>query len=172
MKYFFLDTEWADANAKDLVSLALIDDAGQNCFYAERDPLPESPTEFARTVVYSRLDRGAAALKDAEFCRRLRAFLGAFPDAFVLFDHANDGKLLNYALDGLDLPPADLTVCGARVQPNVTHMLRDGEFTRLFEDWFAVLPEVRAARRHNALVDAQALRAAFLQVTGKVIPQG
>lgn len=38
----FIDTEWADAFASELVSLALVSDCGRFEFCAERDPLPAS----------------------------------------------------------------------------------------------------------------------------------
>lgn len=34
--YYFLDTEWADADGHDLVSLALVDESGERSLYAER----------------------------------------------------------------------------------------------------------------------------------------
>lgn len=46
--YLFLDTEGADQDATKLVSLALVSDDGQPRFYAEIDPLPESPTSLCR----------------------------------------------------------------------------------------------------------------------------
>jgi len=46
--FFFLDTEWADPIGCELVSLALISEYGARHFYAERDPLLASPTDFVR----------------------------------------------------------------------------------------------------------------------------
>ncbi len=164
-KYLFLDVEWADAEAADLVSLALITDDGQHCFYAERKPLPESPTEFVKAVVYPCLDRGVSALDDFHFCRELRAFLGPFAEAFVLFDHEHDGNLMEHALSGFSLSAAEKNACGPYVMPNRTLMLREGDFSTFFETWFVAHPQ---ARRHHALVDANALRMAFLRTTGRI----
>lgn len=164
-RYLFLDTEWADANAKHLVSLALVSDDGKRCFYAERDPLPTSPTEFVARVVYPLLERGAAARRDAVFCCELRAFIGQDTDAFVLFDHTHDDELLLHALAGFGLNHEELSGCVPYARPNMTLMYRDYAITALMESWFATHPEDKA-RRHHALVDAHVLRLGFLAVTG------
>jgi len=57
---FFLDTEWADTLGSELVSVALVAEDG-DFFYAERDTLPEHPTDFVRQVVYRQLNRGPSA---------------------------------------------------------------------------------------------------------------
>ncbi len=54
----FLDCEWADVLASDLVSLALVSLDLQHAFYAERDPLPVDPTLWVKTVVHPLFDRG------------------------------------------------------------------------------------------------------------------
>ena len=82
--YFFLDTEWADPIGSELVSLALVSEDGAYRFYAERDLLPTTPTDFVRHVVYPLLERGPAALSDQAMTTGLRAFLGASPEPVVL----------------------------------------------------------------------------------------
>lgn len=56
----FIDTEWADVLASELVSLALVGDCGRYEFYAERDPLPDKPTDFVRSLC---IRYSSAALK-------------------------------------------------------------------------------------------------------------
>jgi len=165
-RYLFLDTEWADEKAKDLVSLALVSDDGTRCFYAERDPLPISPTEFVARVVYPLLERGAAARRDVVFSCALRAFIGQDTDAFILFDHAHDGELLLHALAGFGLSYDELANCVPYARPSMTLMHRDQAMTALMESWFATHP-IDKARRHHARVDAHVLRVAFLAVTGR-----
>ena len=63
----FIDTEWADALANELVSLALVSDCGRFEFYAEREPLPSAGNDFVRDVVYPLLERGERALPDPQF---------------------------------------------------------------------------------------------------------
>jgi hypothetical protein len=48
----FIDTEFADQTARELVSIALVSQDGRFEFYAERDPLPAAPSDFVRTVVF------------------------------------------------------------------------------------------------------------------------
>jgi hypothetical protein len=48
----FIDTEFAEQTARELVSIAMVSQDGRFEFYAERDPLPVTPSDFVRTVVY------------------------------------------------------------------------------------------------------------------------
>lgn len=54
----FLDTEWADEQGRELVSLALVSEDGQRVFYAERKPLPGWPTDWVSWVVYRKKTYG------------------------------------------------------------------------------------------------------------------
>lgn len=164
--YLFLDTEWADAAGTELVSLALVSEDGHQRFYAERDPLSLSPSDFVRQHVYPLLDRGDAALPDIEFTTSLRAFLRKLASPYVLFDFPNDGALLKYAIAGFNLPEAVSRQCGPVPATVLTKMLRDERMTRILEDWFRRHPDA-AARRHHAAVDADALRWAWLATTGR-----
>jgi hypothetical protein len=161
----FIDTEWADVLANDLVSLALVSDCGRYEFYAERDPLPANGTDFVREVVYPLLDRGERALPDSEFTRQLHEFLGrmqglAKPERItVAYDHRNDLDLLGIALEAFDAPDTpprpyfqehDLGTLGL-------------PYKRAVEDCFT-RDEGASARRHHALVDARVNRDAWLRV--------
>ena len=167
MSYLFLDTEWADPGGSELVSLALISEDGTHQFYAERDPLPEVATDFVRSVVYPLLERGRWRMTDQEMTTGLRAFLGAVPEPIVLADYPNDLALLQYVIAGFDLSDDQAAACGPVPQPVLTRMLKEGAMGILVEDYFAGLPAA-AARRHHALIDAEALRMAWLVVTGRV----
>jgi len=161
----FIDTEWADVLANELVSLALVSDCGRYEFYAERDPLPSNGTDFVKAVVYPRLDRGERALPDAEFTRRLHVFLGtaqgaAKPDRVtVAYDHRNDLDLLGIALEGFDAPDTPPRPYFAE-----TDLASLGQpYQRAVEQCFAADSGL-AARRHHALVDARVNRDAWLRV--------
>lgn len=160
--YFFLDTEWADANGTALVSLALVSEDGTREFYAEREVLPEHPTDFVREQVYPLLDRGDAIFSDQAMTTALRAFFKGVELPYVLADFPNDLKLFHCVLDGFD----DVSSGPKHRTPAVvtTLMDRDPRMTRLLERWFAMHPD-DAARRHHALVDARALRMAWLAAT-------
>lgn len=165
--YLFLDCEWADVMGADLVSLALVSADGRQLFYAERDPLPECPTDFVRAAVYPLLERGSAALSDAAFTSELRRFLRGIERPYVLFDYHNDGALLQYVLAGFDLSDDQASACGPIPSPVMTKMVREGLMTRVLEAWFEAHPEA-SARRHHAAVDAEALRQAWLAATGRI----
>ena len=167
MTYLFLDTEWADPAGSELVSLALITEDGVHRFYAERDPLPEVATDFVRSVVYPLLERGRWSMTDRAMTTGLRAFLGAVNDPIVLADYPNDLALLQYVIAGFDLSDDQAAACGPIPQLVMTRMLKEGAMGMLVEDYFAGHPAA-AARRHHALIDAEALRMAWLVITGRI----
>lgn len=152
MVKLFLDCEWADANGSELVSLALVSEDGAARFYAEVNPLPANPTDFVRFVVFPLLEHGYFAMQKTDITEGLRSFLERFREPFVLYDNAADGALFRFALEGFDLP--------ARLGPlpavNQTLVLCD-DVAALIERYFREHPAA-AARRHHALVDAEALR--------------
>ena len=164
MTNLFLDTEWANDATRELVSLALVSQDGDHRFYAERDPLPSAPASFVSEVVYPLLDRGKVALPDVEFCATLREFLGQFEDPLVLADGSLDFKLLAHALNGFGLP-------GLPPPPSWRPMLVTyGDVLMQIENYFEARADAKA-RRHHALVDAEALRIAWLAVMRKAAAQ-
>ena len=155
--YFFLDTEWADVTGSELVSIALVSEDGFHRFYAERNPLPERATDFVKHVVYPLLQRGPAAMIDQAMTTGLRAFLGAAPEPIVLADYHNDFSLLRYVLEGFELSDEQAAACGLIPRPVKMRVLKEGMMGMLVEDYFAA-HSAAAARRHHAMVDAEALR--------------
>ena len=167
MTYLFLDTEWADPTGSELVSLALVREDGIHRFYAERDPLPDMATDFVRSVVYPLLERGRWCMTDRAMTTGVRAFLAAFANPIVVADYPNDLALLQYVVAGFDLPDDQAAACGPIPRAVMTRILKEGAMGMLIEDYFAGHPHA-AARRHHALIDAEALRMAGLVVTGRV----
>lgn len=163
----YLDCEWADPEGQQLVSLALISEDGEQAFYAERDPLPAVATEFVRGVVYPRLDRGSVALNDAVFTRTLREFLLGFERPCAIYDHALDGHLLRLALSGFNLTDMEAAACGPIPRVQALLIGDNGAIAMFIEDWFDAHPKAKA-KRHHALVDAEALRMAHLAATGRI----
>lgn len=165
----FLDTEWADPQGQQLVSLALISEDGEHVFYAERDPLPAKPTGFVRDVVYPLLDRGQHAMGDRLFTTQLRRFLRDMDHPCVIFDHGGDAVLLQHALAGFNLPSAEAKLCGPILRAETRNVAENGTISQLIEDWFDSHPGAKASR-HHAKVDAEALRMAYLALSGKIEP--
>ncbi|WP_223250337.1 hypothetical protein [Marilutibacter maris] len=158
MRLFF-DCEWSDAEGRQLISLALLDSSAQHRFYVERDPLPNTPSDFVREVVYPLLDRGATTLPDLAFTSAPRTFLAGFEDPLILADAGEDFMLLSHALGGFGQP-------GWPPAPPWRPMLVTfGDVLMRIEDYFDARPEART-RRHHAMVDAEALRWAFETIGG------
>lgn len=153
----FLDTEWNNDVARELVSLALIHEDGERHFYAERYPRPEGPSSFVRSLVYPLLT--GPVLSDTEFGVQLRAFTASFGHPRVHFDGAIDQRQLTRALTGFGSWSGSVPAWEPVL---ITHPdVLDEQ-----ERYFATRPEA-AARRHHAGVDAEALRWAWKKVIGK-----
>ncbi|MCR6687077.1 3'-5' exoribonuclease [Pseudoxanthomonas sp.] len=148
----FLDTEWADLDGANLVSLALVSQDGQFKLYVERDPLPPPGSEFVEHVVYPLLERGSGALPDTELVERVRAFLASFKSPVVFADHPNDHALLGRILSSAS-PPVDW----------VPIFVDQSDVRGHVETYFERRPEARRLR-HHAAVDAEALRWAWCYV--------
>ena len=151
----FLDTEWADEDGRELVSLALVSEDARHVFYAERKPLPGWPTDWVSWVVYPRLCGGSCALADNLFTARLRAFLRSVPSPVVCFDADNDLALLELALAEFGKPgrAIDEPVCFG------IKKLTGRSYEDAIEAVFRKFPQALKGR-HNALVDAFAMRQA------------
>ena len=167
VKRLFLDTEWADAKGRELVSLALVSECGVRQFYAEIDTLPPTPTEFVKTTVYPLLDRSPAhTMSKARLTAELRGFLTATRRPCIVADYQNDLVLARLAIAGFDLPDPAAGACGPIPRPVHWRILDDGLTQMVLEDYFDSHLDAKR-RRHHALVDAQALRATWLAMTGQ-----
>ncbi|OZB62763.1 MAG: hypothetical protein B7X39_20915 [Lysobacterales bacterium 14-68-21] len=159
----FLDCEWADVSAQQLVSLALISEDGKHRFYGEMAPLPSRPTVFVQTVVYPLLEHGWVSMRADEMAQSLRRFFAQHDEPVVIFDHPDDGRLLRRALLGFTNPPQ------LSSEPQYREALVSREsIAHCIERYFLQHPDA-ARRRHHAGVDAEALRWAWsqLQIEGE-----
>jgi hypothetical protein len=157
----FLDTEWADELATELVSLALIGHDEQYVFYAERHPLPDKPMDFVRSVVYPLLQRGESAMPDFSFAARLQTFIEEVTLATderptIAYDYSADRGFFDYAYGGFEgrgpsLAPVDYFYLETL----------DPRYSLGFEAYFSS-DQQAAATRHHALTDARAARAGYL----------
>lgn len=150
----YLDCEWADVLASELVSIALVSADGVHTFYAERDPLPTDPVPWVRSVVYPLLERGVAAMDDATLTRRLRDFLASLSKPSIHYDFGHDRSLCQYVIDGLEVSEPQGPI------PAVTWVRLDGLHAAC-EHWWREHPEL-CGKRHHALIDAMALRGAAM----------
>ncbi len=149
----FLDSEWANDALREPVSLALISEDGEHVFYAERDPLPSMPSSFVRDSVYPLLNRGQAAMMDSVMTQALRSFLEPLGNCEIFADAPLDFSMLSRVWNGRDRTPPE--------PPFRTRLAREGNLMPSVERYFELNPDYRALR-HHALVDAMALRSAWI----------
>lgn len=164
--YLFLDTEWADIEGRELVSMALVSESGASTFYAERDPLPKYPTDFVARTVYPLLQRDHHALSDQKFADSLITYLRQQVSPHVVADYPNDLRLFREVISWRGCNSLD-TEWGNGVP--CTLMCRDAVTTAHLERWFSLNPQLSRSR-HHALVDANGLRMAWLASTGRLSP--
>jgi len=150
----FLDVEWADVLASELVSIALVSDDGEHQFYGERDPLPTEPSPWVASVVYPLLERGASAMNDAALTRGLREFLTTIAEPWIYYDSGHDRGLCQFVIDGMDEVEPEGPMVNVRWQ-------RLDDMASACERWWKDHPENRS-QRHHARIDAMALRGAYL----------
>lgn len=160
MNLLFLDCEWADVLASELVSIALVPLDGERVFYAERTALPE-PTPWAAEAVYPRLSRGSTVMDDAAMTRALRAYLADFDEVSICYDHGANRAFCEAVLDGPE--SVDSEALGPR--PREVRWDRVRDMGRALERWWRARPD-SVRHRHHALMDAQALRGAWLSLWG------
>jgi len=152
--HLFLDCEWADVLASELVSIALVSLDGEHLFYAERERLPVDSTPWVAAVVYPLLQRGRYVMTDEGMSLALRTFLASVERPQICYDFGADRMLCQYVIDGFEVPeplgpaPVDLT----------WRLLTDT--SSAVEQWWKAHPDARG-QRHHALADAQALRGAW-----------
>lgn len=149
----FLDSEWANDALRELVSLALVSEDGEHVFYAERDPLPTMPSSFVRETVYPLLNRGQAAMTDIVMTDALRNFLEPMGACEIFADAPLDFSMLSRTWNGGDRISSE--------QPFHMRLAREGNLMPSVERYFELNPDQKALR-HHALVDAMALRSAWI----------
>lgn len=149
----FLDSEWANDALRELVSLALVSEDSEHVFYAERDPLPGTPSSFVSKTVYPLLERGPAAMNDQAMTKALRTFLEPLGACEIFADAPLDFSMLKRVWMGNDRTPPEASFR--------TRLAREGNLMPSVERYFELNPD-QQARRHHALVDALALRSAWI----------
>lgn len=160
MSTLILDTEFADAEATEWVSVGLVPlDAGLPSFYVERKVLPDA-TEFVRTVVYPLLDRGDLAMPDSMAADALRRYLNRLPPPVTIaFDASVDWPVF---LGVLNHPMARESVPEIQSMA-IALIIGSRYFEALQRIWVS---DERRHRRHHALVDAGVQRDAYLAALG------
>lgn len=89
------------------------------------------------------------------------------PSPYILADYPNDLRLLHRVIDGFYLSSVQKATLGRMPELVTTQMLRDEAVSALLEAWFRQNP-TESDRRHHAMVDANALRMAWLAATGRI----
>lgn len=147
----FCDTEWSNVEGDALLSVGLVAEDGRWC-YVELPKHPQS-TPFVQQVVWPLLKGEPYRCERPEAKERIKAFLKQVGATCVFSDFFNDVYLLEDLLEGR---PVGVQLVHRREQ-----MLLNA-----YEEVFAKHPWAKE-ERHNALIDAFALRSAYYHVYEK-----
>lgn len=153
----FFDTEFTELGIDPrLISIGLIDEAGERSFYAELSDTYDlkDVSDFARLAVLPLLEGGAARMTMHELGERLSAWLEAFDEPVKLATDSTawDWPWIQEIFGELDAWPTNLD--------GKPFLLSGGGFSLAVEKAIAA----NGLRRHHALDDAVANRLALLAV--------
>lgn len=111
-------------------------------------------------MAHALLEREGYAMTDLELTRSLRRFLEGIDDPVLLHDGLRDRKVLYRALGGF----GHVGDFGLMPRLRTVHVLFD-DIRPGIKRYFKAHPEADK-RRHHTLVDAEALRWAYIEATG------
>ncbi|MCX9157777.1 hypothetical protein OPU71_16760 [Niveibacterium sp. 24ML] len=157
----FLDCEFTRFEQRQLISLALVSEAGPRCYVELTDFKPSSCSDFVREVVLPLLRllpttaEGPAPL----VASAVRDWLDAQGALTLVFDYTGDLELLDGLLGGRH-PSIEATI---DIGPLTSHPAFAEAQERIWRS--------RAQMRHHALIDALALAEAW-KALGQALGQG
>ncbi len=161
MRRIFLDTEFTQFRDGRLLSLGLVADDGHEFYVEIADPARHAEaSEFCKDVVIRQfgLATGAAVRDDAAAGARLAAWLAAFePPIAIAYDYKLDWRFFEGALRAAGQWQALASTLRAEDVAGIAAPGTPGEAAQN-----AVFEASSSPCRHHALVDARALRAAWL----------
>ncbi len=158
----FADTEFADFESLDPLSVALVSEDGSHEFYAEIFDCETPPSDFVRQIVLPLMQGGEHRLLYSEASERLARWIAALPHhPTIIVDYPGDWIILNEMLTsaGMQSKPAALMLFPAFELAGRERLgaeraaieLAAEKMPALMEEHFLLDP-----RRHHALVDARA----------------
>lgn len=146
----FLDTEFTDLRAPELLSLGIVSEAADE-FYAELDFNRAACSPFVATTVLPLLANEPCAREVV--AESLRGWLGRFENPVIVYDSPTDWVMFLSLFASTHVPVNGLLLEYDR-----------WDWQRFEERVDAYFESRETARRHHALHDARALREAWLQM--------
>jgi hypothetical protein len=164
---FFLDTEFSDlSDNAELISLGAIAESGES-FYLEVAPLPSPISDFVKAEVVPHLEGGALAVSLRDLEARFIEWLSRWPTATLVMDSDWDILILRRTFTGENSrAPGPL-----RFRPHGREILTidlcqgttyEGDGLVKYFDTLYKMEREPGFRKHHALDDAKAMRAAII----------
>lgn len=174
---FFIDTEFSDlSDAAELISLGAIAETGET-FYREVAPLPSPLSDFVKAEVAPHLEGGAVAVSLRDLEARLIEWLSRWPTATLVMDSDWDIFILRKTFTNdisrapgpLRFRPHGREILTVELQLDTTY---EGDGLVKYFDTLYKMERESGFRKHHALDDAKAMRAAILAAEAVVRAKG
>lgn len=163
----FIDTEFSDlSDAAELISLGAITETGETC-YLEVTPLPAQLSDFVQAEVVPHLEGGAVAVSLRAVEARFIEWLARWPSAALVMDSDWDIFVIRKAFTGetsrepgpLRFRPHGREILTIDLRLDTTY---EGDGLVAYFDALYKTEKQSGFRKHHALDDAKAMRAAIL----------
>lgn len=154
MQLIFFDTEFTDFQHADLISIALTAEDGRELYVSITDYKRHLASDFVENIVLPRLelpDAKPILASRFEAARLIAEYLQEVPDICLVSDAEVDGMLLRRLLKRMRSTYPRFALA--------QHLVTSDQARQLMENVEQALTEHPG--RHNALIDARALKAAM-----------
>jgi len=154
----FFDTEFTDFQYADLISIALVGEDGRELYIAITDFKHHLASDFVEEIVLPRLkwpDAAPVLATKAEAAQLVVEFIHQAPDIVLVSDAEVDCTLLRGLLKKARIRHPKFALA--------QNLVEIDQAMRLMKDLEQMLDEHPG--RHNALIDARALRDAMAQLS-------
>jgi hypothetical protein len=157
MSLIFFDTEFTDFQYADLISVALVGEDGGELYVAISDFKSHLASDFVKEIVLPRVERPGArpvSVTKSEAAQLIADFIEHVPDLCLVSDAEVDCTLLRGLLKKTRMRHPKFALAQNLVEIDQAMQLMEG-LERTLEEH---------PGRHNALIDARALKEVTLEV--------
>jgi len=173
----FTDLEFSSlTDGAELISIGACTESGES-FYVEASPLPQHCSAFVQAEVIPHLEKGSSSIPVNEMEARFAAWLSRWQKVSLIVDSDWDCFILRKTFAGENSRAPGPLQLRRHDKPPLTVELRldstyEGDGLIAFFDTLYKMERELGFRKHHALDDARALRAAVMAAENTVRAKG